>query len=141
MARRRSRSIVNDNAEVDMTPMLDIVFILLIFFIVTAVFLDESGIDFTSQKGPEPITPTPSIQVTLNEKSQATVGGRNIPLPLVLAEVQYHLAEKPGAAISFRASEKARLHHVVFIKDSIENAGLQLGFETYAEAERSARLD
>jgi biopolymer transport protein ExbD len=35
----------SDNADVDMTPMLDIVFILLIFFIVTATFLQEQGID------------------------------------------------------------------------------------------------
>ena len=47
MARRRLRFNRNCEADVDMTPMLDIVFILLIFFIVTAVFLDEEGLDFT----------------------------------------------------------------------------------------------
>ena len=36
-----------DEAEVDMTPMLDIVFIMLIFFIVTATFVNERGLDVT----------------------------------------------------------------------------------------------
>jgi len=51
--RRNRRS---DEAEVDMTPMLDIVFIMLIFFIVTATFLDEKGLDFT-QAPPAPCSP------------------------------------------------------------------------------------
>jgi len=41
---RRRRNKTSDEAEVDMTPMLDIVFIMLIFFIVTATFLDERGL-------------------------------------------------------------------------------------------------
>ena len=57
MARRRLRFNRNSEADVDMTPMLDIVFILLIFFIVTAVFLDEEGLDFTKTEGLEPLTP------------------------------------------------------------------------------------
>jgi len=47
MSRRLNRLSHEDQGEVNMTPMLDIVFILLIFFIVTAVFLDERGLDFT----------------------------------------------------------------------------------------------
>ena len=45
--RRSRRTQGGDEGEVDMTPMLDIVFIMLIFFIVTATFLDETGIDLT----------------------------------------------------------------------------------------------
>jgi len=49
---RRRRNKTSDEAEVDMTPMLDIVFIMLIFFIVTATFLDERGIDLTQPPPP-----------------------------------------------------------------------------------------
>jgi biopolymer transport protein ExbD len=45
MRRTSSRSSQDHNAEIDMTPMLDIVFIMLIFFIVTTSFVKESGID------------------------------------------------------------------------------------------------
>ncbi len=43
MAKRQSRSI-NEENEIDMTPMLDVVFIMLIFFIVTTSFVREAGI-------------------------------------------------------------------------------------------------
>jgi biopolymer transport protein ExbD len=53
MARRQSR-VLQDEEEVqlDMTPMLDVVFILLIFFIVTAVFVKEPGVEMCSDPRP-----------------------------------------------------------------------------------------
>ncbi len=117
MARRRLRSNRNSEAGVDMTPMLDIVFILLIFFIVTAVFLDEEGLDFTKTDGLIDPTPVRAITITLNDKNQISVEGRIVPLSLVEAEVQVHLADNPNAAISFRADEVARLEGVIQIKD------------------------
>ena len=50
--RRGRRKSGGEEAEVDMTPMLDIVFIMLIFFIVTATFLDERGVDLTQPPPP-----------------------------------------------------------------------------------------
>ena len=43
--RRRTR--IDEESEINITPLLDIVFIMLIFFIVTATFVKESGIDVT----------------------------------------------------------------------------------------------
>ena len=57
--RRGRRKTQGDEAEVNMTPMLDIVFIMLIFFIVTATFLDEKGVDLT-QPPPPPDSDVPS---------------------------------------------------------------------------------
>ena len=61
MSRRLNRISQSDQDGVDMTPMLDIVFILLIFFIVTAVFLDEKGVDFTQASGDVPAGPTTAV--------------------------------------------------------------------------------
>ena len=47
MARRRRRSAADEEDEVNLTPMLDVVFIMLIFFIVTASFIRESGLEAT----------------------------------------------------------------------------------------------
>ena len=72
--RRNRRNSQPDEADVDMTPMLDIVFIMLIFFIVTATFLDEDGIDLTQPPPPPDTTPpkdnTPAITVYVNETNQ-----------------------------------------------------------------------
>ena len=141
MARRRLRFNRNSEADVDMTPMLDIVFILLIFFIVTAVFLDEEGLDFTKTEGLEPLTPVAAISITLDHKNQVSVEGRIVPLSFVEAEVQVHLAEKPNAVISFLAHDRARLDEVIQIKDEMERAGHEVSFDTYAETQRAARLE
>ncbi len=53
MARKRMKT--GDEAEVDLTPMLDIVFIMLIFFIVTATFIKEPGLEVNKPDGrPQP---------------------------------------------------------------------------------------
>lgn len=132
MAMRRARRVRDDSAGVDMTPMLDIVFILLIFFIVTATFLDESGVDFTQAQGDSisnPETPVISIQVAAN--GDVAVQGRLVPLSLVEAEVQRNLIERPGASIDLRADARAPLAPVVTIKDDMERVGRAVRFETY----------
>lgn len=140
MSRRRTRTLTDDSAEVDMTPMLDIVFIMLIFFIVTAVFLDEQGIDFTKAQGSDG-APTPTVSIVVNAKNEVSVEGRIVPISLVEAEVQRHLVNKPGAPIDLRADETARLADVVTIKDGMERVGRTVSFETYVASEEMARVD
>lgn len=141
MARRRTRSLTQESAEVDMTPMLDIVFILLIFFIVTAVFLDETGLDFTKLDGESTGAPVAAISITIDEENRVAIEGRRVPLSLVQAEVQVLLVSKPNAVISLRAAESAHLQEVIEVKDKMEGAGLTVSFETYAETQTTARLN
>jgi len=123
MSRRLSRSTHQDEDGVNMTPMLDIVFILLIFFIVTAVFIDETGVDFTQAQGDSPISPPlAAISIVINEANEVTVEGRVVPVSFVEAEVQRHLVLKPDAIIDLRAAETSRLENVVTVKDDMEQA-------------------
>lgn len=132
MSRRLNRLSQQDRSGVDMTPMLDIVFILLIFFIVTAVFLDEQGVDFTQAQGDSPPGPsTATISIIVDAEDVISDEGRVVPLTFVESEVQRHLVSKPGAAIHFRAVEKARLANIVTIKDEMEQAGRSVKFETF----------
>ncbi|MFP4518586.1 MAG: ExbD/TolR family protein [Oceanicaulis sp.] len=76
MARRQSR-VMNDeeDVELDMTPMLDVVFILLIFFIVTAVFVKEPGAEIVR---PETVTQErerPTILVAVTSEGEIFVDG------------------------------------------------------------------
>jgi len=132
MRARRATRTQDDSAGVDMTPMLDIVFILLIFFIVTATFLDEKGIDFTQALNNNPTDHQDRvISITVDASNEIAVEGRVVPLTLVEAEVQRHLLNKPNAAISLRADETASLAPVVAIKDGMELVGRAVAFETY----------
>jgi len=132
MSRRLNRISQSDQDGVDMTPMLDIVFILLIFFIVTAVFLDERGVDFTQADGNAPAGANmPMITIMVDATDSIFVEGRVIPLALVESEVQRHLVNRPGAAIDLRAEATARLDNIVSIKDDMERAGRIVRFETF----------
>lgn len=130
--RRRSKK-GGDEAEVDMTPMLDIVFIMLIFFIVTATFLDVKGVDLT-QPPPPPETPDvtpprPAIVVYVNENNLCSVDGtpsecNNVPLA-----VEKLKAEKANAAVILRLDEKALHGTLVQLKDDLDSSNVQTKIE------------
>jgi len=126
--RRRMRK-GGDEAEVNMTPMLDIVFIMLIFFIVTATFLTEKGIDLTQPPPPPPDdTPTkskPAITVYVDDKDRCAVDGRGTECDRVALAVERILADKPGANIILRVHELASHGNLIYLKDSFDSRELQ----------------
>ena len=126
--RRRIRK-GEDEADVDMTPMLDIVFIMLIFFIVTATFLSEQGIDLTQpppppDDQPENPNPKPAITVYVDGKNQCSVDGRGTECDRVALAVERILADKPGASIILKVNELAAHGNLVYLKDSFDSKGL-----------------
>ena len=125
--RRGRRKGQADEADVDMTPMLDIVFIMLIFFIVTATFLDEKGVDLTQPPPPPDITPpksTPAITVYVDGRDQCSVDGDSTTCDRVALRVERLLADKPGASVILRLDELARHELLVTIKDELDTKGL-----------------
>jgi len=122
-----------DDADVDMTPMLDIVFIMLIFFIVTATFLDEKGIDIT-QPPPPPNQDlsnptTPAISVYVDSKNRCSVDGRGSDCDRVVLTVESLLADKPGASIILKVHELADTQYLIGLKDSFDDKGLNSKIE------------
>ena len=125
---RRRRNKTADEAEVDMTPMLDIVFIMLIFFIVTATFLDERGVDLTQPPPPPdddtPQNPKPAITVYVDNQSICSVDSNQTECDRVSLAVERLLADKPGANIILRVNESARHGMLVTLKDEFDQKGL-----------------
>ena len=127
--RRSRRTQGGDDGEVDMTPMLDIVFILLIFFIVTATFLDETGIDLTQPPPPPddlntPPSDNPAITVYVDGRDACAVDGRSTGCDRVILEIERLLAEKANAAVILRFDEKASHRYLVQLKDELDQGGL-----------------
>ncbi len=126
--RRGRRKTQGDEAEVNMTPMLDIVFIMLIFFIVTATFLDEKGVDLTQPPPPPdsdvPSKSTPAITVYVDGRDQCAVDGARTTCDRVALRVERLLADKPGASVILRLDESARHELLVGIKDELDTKGL-----------------
>ncbi len=75
MRRKKGRGPGEDSSEIDLTPMLDVVFIMLIFFIVTASFVKESTIDVTMPEEQDNQDPPPD---TDNAAIVVVVNGRNL---------------------------------------------------------------
>ena len=132
--RRSRRTQGGDEGEVDMTPMLDIVFIMLIFFIVTATFLDETGIDLTQPPPPPddintPPSNNPAITVYVDSRDACAVDGRSTGCDRVSLAVEKLLSEKPNAAIILRMDEEASHKNLIMLKDEFDQSGLQTKIE------------
>ena len=95
--RKRNQKLDADEAEIDLTPMLDVVFIMLIFFIVVASFLKEAGVEMnrpdTNQNPPE--TDATSILVTITGDDQIWMEDRLIDIRSVRANIARLLASDP----------------------------------------------
>lgn len=132
--RRRRRTSGEQDAEIDMTPMLDIVFIMLIFFIVTATFLDERGVDFT-QPPPPPdeqenlSKPKPAITVYVDERDSCVVDGRATECDRAFVAVESLMADKPGANIILRINREASHRTMVMLKDGFDDKGRPIKIE------------
>ena len=96
--RRRSE----EENEIDMTPMLDVVFIMLIFFIVTASFVNEVGLDVNrppTSDAPPPDSADTNIVFRISESNEIMLEGRRIDVRSVRANVERLNAEKPEASV------------------------------------------
>lgn len=98
-------------AVVDMTPMLDIVFIMLIFFIVTSTFIRESGLDLTERKSddkPEDQLKNPKAAIVkVCANGDISIDGRFIDARSVRANVERKLAEESSTVVIIEAENEA----------------------------------
>lgn len=115
----------SDESEIDITPMLDVVFIMLIFFIVTASFVKESGIDINR---PDAATsqakPRASILVAVNDKGEIWINKRKVEENQVRANIERLHAENPQGAVVVQADEESRTKTVVAVIDAARSAGV-----------------
>ena len=115
-----------------MTPMLDIVFILLIFFIVTATFLSEEGIDMRpppecdencGEPGPPPIV------VQVDGDGVIFVNRTRTDVERVLAAVNRFRAEEPNSAVLLEVHDEAEHGIVVRIWDEMGANGVPVSIQ------------
>ena len=124
MKRRRH---VDDEAEINITPMLDIVFIMLIFFIVTTSFVKEQGLEVSrpSSAPPKEIKQDKGpIVVKINSGSLISVKGRILEPGAVQANLEREKAEKPAAPLIVAAHPDADTEALVTILDAAKAVGI-----------------
>jgi len=110
--------------EINLTPMLDVVFIMLIFFIVTASFIKESGIDVNKPEVAKPEPEKVSILVAIDEHSDIWIEGRLIDPRAVRANIERLRAENPEGSVVIQADERSFNNTLVQVMDGARQAGV-----------------
>ncbi len=122
---RRHRLTNNEEADIDITPMLDVVFIMLIFFIVTATFVKESGIDVS-----RPDAETASKQnrvgilIAINSNNEVWINRREVDLAAVRANIERLSAENPQGGAVIQADKEAQTGVLIEVMDQVRLGGI-----------------
>lgn len=125
MRRRINRKNDSEESEINLTPMLDVVFIMLIFFIVTTSFVKESGIDVN-----RPSAQTAerkergNIIVAIKADGEVWIDKRVVDRRAIRANVARLHAENPQGSVVIAADRETKTHVLVEVMDQIRLAGI-----------------
>ena len=126
--RRRRSSGMEEEAEVDLTPMLDVVFIMLIFFIVTASFIKEVGLDLNRPDGgdaPQVVTENENILIQITNDGLIFIDRRSGDVRAVRANIERLRAERPNGQVIVAPGEASQNGLLVEVMDQARLAGAE----------------
>lgn len=125
MRRNNQAAAAEDEAQIDLTPMLDVVFIMLIFFIVTASFIKEAGVEVNR---PEASSSQPvenvNILVAISPTNEIWMNKRRIDERAVRANIERLHAENPKGAVVIQADNESNTKTVAAVLDAAREAGV-----------------
>ena len=118
----------DDEAEINMTPMLDIVFIMLIFFIVTASFVKEFGLDVNKPDSDQPPPPEDedkkNILIRIDNNNNIFVDFRRVDIRSVRANIERLHAEHPEGSVVIQAYPNSHAGLIVEVYDQALLSGV-----------------
>ena len=114
-----------DEAQIDLTSMLDIVFIMLIFFIVTASFIKEPGVEVNR---PEATTwdekKNAAILIALDQKSEIWIDKNKVDPRNVRSKIETLHAENPKGTVVIQADDKANVETIAKVVEAAKKVGI-----------------
>ena len=125
--RRRKRRRDSEESKINLTPMLDVVFIMLICFVVTATFVKEIGLDVNRPDNKEPETVDPdkkSIVVRITNRDRILIMGQDVDVRSVRANIERMHAENPEAPVIIQPHPESTTNTMIQIMDSARQAGV-----------------
>ena len=124
MIRRRNKE--RDESTIDITPMLDIVFIMLIFFIVTTSFVKETGVEVNRPNAATAVRDERgNILIAITANDEIWIDKRMIDLRSVRANVERLKAENPEGSVIIQADKASKTGFLVETMDQVRLAGVQ----------------
>lgn len=123
--KRLGKASNEEETDIDITPMLDVVFIMLIFFIVTASFVKESGLDINkppvNNDPPDPDAAKP-IVVEISDLNEIRIQNRIVDVRTVKATITRMKAESPESSVVVKVDPKAKTKSIIETIDGIRAA-------------------
>ena len=115
----------DDESEINLTPMLDVVFIMLIFFIVTASFIKEAGIDVDRPQASN-VEPRPkaNILVAISSQNEIWIDRRKVDPRQVKTVFERLLAENPEGSVVIQADKGAYTETVLVVADAARQVNI-----------------
>lgn len=110
------------HSDVDLTPMLDVIFIILIFFIVSASFVKESGIALNKPAPNKSESPQAAIVLQVSAAGAITIQDRAVDLRAVRPTIIRMMAESPAATVTVRLHRHAKTRDVISAIDALHAA-------------------
>lgn len=125
--RRVSNAVVEEESSIDLTPLIDCVFIMLIFFIVTASFVHETGLDVNKPDAPlvnKKQQNKSNILVSIDANNNIWIGGRKIDVRAVRPNIERLHAENPQGSVVIQADKQSNNEMLVDVMDASRQAGV-----------------
>ncbi len=125
--RRKKRQ--EEDTKIDITPMLDVVFIMLIFFIVTASFIKESGAKVNKPDADNSISkPKATVLLAIDDSNQIWLDRRVIDPRAIKANINRLRAENPSGEVIVQADVDSNAETVLKVVDELKEAGIPVPF-------------
>ena len=114
-----------EEADIDITPMLDVVFIMLIFFIVTSTFVKESGIDVNRPQAATAVKKAKAnILIAIDAHDNIWIDRRQIDVRSVRPNIERLHAENPQGSVVIQADKESKTNTLIQVMDASRQAGV-----------------
>lgn len=123
MALGKQRSSTDDDSDINLTPMLDVVFIMLIFFIVTATFIKQPGLDVLrpEARSAQP-KPTVSVLIAVGQGGDVWIDKKQVEHDEIRSHIEQIHAENPKGGIVIQVDRKAKIQVVRAVLEAARDA-------------------
>lgn len=121
---RKNTAADDDAGAIDLTPMLDVVFIMLIFFIVTATFIKEPGVEVERTDATTAQTKPTKILIAIDADDKVWIDKNEIDESLVKDQIELLVAENPKSPVVIQADNKSTIKMLNFVAQKAREIGI-----------------
>lgn len=115
-----------DDQQIDLTPMLDVVFIMLIFFIVTATFIKLPGQDVLRPSADNAADLKPAMLVAINSDNEIWINREEVEPRFLRTRIAVLYAENPKGDLVIQADEEAQIENIALVADAAKDVGVEV---------------